>query len=410
MTPCDLTIIVPTYREAANLPVLVPRITAAVHHVGLDAEILIVDDNSPDDTPDLCRRLAAEFPVRLEVRQSERGLSSAVIHGMRQARGAVLLVMDADLSHPPEKIAEPVASLNDPAIDFVIGSRYVPGAATDESWGLFRKLNSRVATWLARPLTRVADPMAGFFALRKTTFASAAPLDPIGYKIGLELIVKGRCRQVREIPIRFADRLHGTSKLTLREQVNYVRHLKRLYEFQFGGWFHLLLFLAVGLAGMGVDLASYAVLLAWLPLAAARGAAIWTAMTFNFWLNRRFTFSAARREPALRQYAAFCLSCLCGAGVNWGLSVGLCRLNSAFDGHRLAAAMLGAVGGAGFNFLLSRSFVFRARTRVGAAAQPQCGVSSPASAELATLPASLGQEPANQVSEAPVRESEPVVS
>ena len=128
MSPCDLSVIVPTYREAANLPGLVARIHAAVRAAGLNGEIVIVDDNSPDETRSVCDVLAADHPVRLETRLHERGLSSAVLHGLRLARGNVLVVMDADLSHPPEKIPELVAALHDSDVDFVIGSRYVPGA------------------------------------------------------------------------------------------------------------------------------------------------------------------------------------------------------------------------------------------------------------------------------------------
>src|SRR6185369_9760502 len=184
---------------------------------------------------------------------------------------------------------------------FVIGSRYVAGAATDEDWGLFRKLNSRGATWLARPLTKAMDPMAGFFALRRTTFESAAPLDPIGYKIGLELIVKCQCRNIREVPITFADRVHGESKLNLKEQLNYLRHLSRLYKHRYPFITTFTQFALVGLTGMAVDLACLAALLLWLPFSTARGVAIWLAMTWNFWLNRRFTFAESNDRPVFVQ-------------------------------------------------------------------------------------------------------------
>lgn len=229
---CHLTIIVPTYLEAENLPELVRRLGMALADANLTGEIVIVDDASPDNTVDVCRDLAAAYPVRLIVRTGERGLSSAVLRGMREARGAVLIVMDADLSHPPEKVPELYRALTDSAADFVIGSRYVPGGRTDEKWGLFRWLNSKIATALTLPLTSARDPLAGFFALRRATFEAAAlRLDPIGYKIGLELIVKCECRGVIEVPIVFADRQRGASKLNLREQFNYLRHLLRLYAF-----------------------------------------------------------------------------------------------------------------------------------------------------------------------------------
>jgi dolichol-phosphate mannosyltransferase len=228
----DISVIVPTYREAENLPVLVRAVAGALGGTAGGYEIVVVDDNSCDGTEEACALLAGTYPLHLLVRRDERGLASAVVHGMRQARGTWLVVMDADLSHPPEAIPSLLASLREGRADFVIGSRYVAGGSTEEGWGVYRWLNSKVATVLAWPLARVRDPMAGFFALPRQLFQSAAPLDPIGYKIGLELLVKCRCRRVVEVPIHFRNRLHGQSKLNLREQFNYLRHLLRLYRFR----------------------------------------------------------------------------------------------------------------------------------------------------------------------------------
>lgn len=230
MSAPTVSIVVPAYREAENLPVLIPRVHAALAEACIPEEILVVDDDSGDGTVEVCRRLAADYPLRLEVRRDERGLSSAVIHGLRLARGEIVAVMDADLSHPPEAIPSLVAPLLGDEADFVVGSRYVAGGSTEDDWGWFRKLNSDVATWLARPLTSVRDPMAGFFALRRETFATATRLDPVGYKIGLELLVKCGCRDVREVPIDFRNRYRGESKLSLKQQWDYLRHLGRLYR------------------------------------------------------------------------------------------------------------------------------------------------------------------------------------
>ena len=227
-----LSVVVPTFCEADNLPELAERLFSSVSQELYDTELIIVDDNSPDETRTICEALSRRFPVRLLVRTNERGLSSAVIEGIRNASGEILVVMDADLSHPPEAVPELVAALENPITDFVIGSRYIRGGSTDEDWGILRYLNSRMATWLATPLTRAADPMAGFFGLRRETFEAAEQLNPIGYKIGLELMVKCRCQRVVEVPIHFANRKCGTSKLNVREQLNYIRHLARLYAFQ----------------------------------------------------------------------------------------------------------------------------------------------------------------------------------
>lgn len=361
----EVSIIIPTYREAENLKVLIPRISAALAGTDITFEMIVVDDNSPDSTPEVCQGLAGQYPLRLIVRTTERGLSSAVLAGMQAAQGEFLCVMDADLSHPPEKLPEIVQALRNPVTDFVIGSRYVAGGSTAGDWGLFRWLNSKGATLLAWPLTSTHDPMAGFIALRRQAYLDAAErLDPIGYKIGLELLVKCGCQKVVEVPISFQDRLHGESKLTLKEQLNYLRHLRRLYNYRFGIWAYLAQFILVGASGMVLDLSMYAL---WLglqivPLPVARGLAIWMAMTWNFWLNRTVTFSFSKNEPWWRQYLAFCSSCLVGAIVNWGASLWLTQSFPFFESHKLTAAAVGVVAGTLFNFTLCRVIVFQKKT------------------------------------------------
>jgi len=383
--PGFISIIVPTYMEAENLQTLIERISKAMAPSGRKYEIVVVDDNSRDGTENIMAELVQQgFSARLITRVSERGLSSAVIEGFRQARGDVLICMDADLSHPPEAIPRLVDVLELDGADFVIGSRYVPGAGTDESWGVFRWLNSKVATLLARPLTSARDPMAGFFALHKNIFAQADKLNPIGYKIALELIVKCRCRNIREIPIHFANRKFGESKLSLREQVNYIKHLKRLADFKYGWFSHLAQFCLVGATGLIVDLITYAILLAFavpwfsqiilrifpsesipalrqvgIAVGLARALAIWMAMSWNFFFNRRVTFSHSRSRGILRQYWQFLVACSLGALVNWTISVSLPHWISFFNNYKLIAAIAGIAGGTVLNFLLSKQWVFR---------------------------------------------------
>ena len=359
-----VSVVIPAYREAENLPVIIPRLSEALRKASLEAEIIIVDDYSGDGTSEVCRDLAKQYPVRLETRQKERGLSSAVLHGLRRAKGDVLIVMDADLSHPPEKVPELVQALDEADVDFVLGSRYIRGGGTDEGWGFARWLNSKVATLMARPFTTAADPMAGFFALRRTTFRRADEdheLNPIGYKIGLELIVKCGCRRVQEVPIQFSNRLHGTSKLSLREQLNYMRHLGRLAEYKLRHLPRLLKFGFVGATGSGIDLIAFALALLVLPVPVARAVAIWVAMTWNFYWNRRWTFFDSHRHSVLGQYLMFCGACLVGAVVSWATSVGLWHLVPFFNTYPLVAAIIGIVGGTLFNFVASSLFVFRGK-------------------------------------------------
>ena len=228
----SVSVIVPAYREALNLRQLTERAFAALDQAGLDAELVIVDDDSQDGSVEIVKELALRFPVRIIVRTDRRGLSSAVLRGFEEAVGEVFVVMDADLQHPPEKIPELAECITSGRADFAVGSRYTDRGSMDRGWPLLRRLNSRVATLLARPLTQVRDPMSGFFALHRDTWRRAPRPDPIGYKIGLELIVKARCRRCLEVPITFADRAAGQSKLTFAEQLRYLRHLLRLYRFR----------------------------------------------------------------------------------------------------------------------------------------------------------------------------------
>jgi dolichol-phosphate mannosyltransferase len=225
-----VSVIVPAYREAENLPELIERLERVRGASGLDLELLIINDESGDRTAAAVERAARGW-VRLATRSTERGLSSAVVLGLGLATHPFIVVMDADLSHPPEDIPRLLRALETGA-DFALGSRYIPGGSTDDRWTLLRAINSRVATLLARPLTSVRDPMSGFFALRRSSLERAAPLNPVGYKIGLELIVKCRSRRIVEVPIHFASRTRGDSKLGLAEQLRYLRHLARLLLFK----------------------------------------------------------------------------------------------------------------------------------------------------------------------------------
>lgn len=226
-----VSIIVPTYKEAVNLPILIARIEAVLKAKQNSFELIIVDDDSQDGTEELIRKL--ELPwARFIKRIGRRGLATAVIEGLEVAKYNTFVVMDADLSHGPENIPDLLDCLNNGA-DFVVGSRYIEGGTTAHDWGFLRWINSRVATLLSRPFTNITDPMSGFFCLSRETLSRAENLNPVGYKIGLELIVKCKCKNVREIPIHFANRLYGESKLSLKEQIAFISHIRRLWMFKF---------------------------------------------------------------------------------------------------------------------------------------------------------------------------------
>ncbi|MEZ6061583.1 MAG: glycosyltransferase family 2 protein [Planctomycetaceae bacterium] len=358
----DVSIVVPAFRESENIRPLTKRLFAATKSGGWSAELIIVDDNSDDGTTEVCAQLAETYPVRLISRADERGLATAVIRGLNEARGALLVVMDADLSHSPESVPKLLHALNSGDTDFVIGSRYTDGGEVDESWSLARRINSRAATLLARGLTDAKDPMAGFFALRRETLERSRGLNPCGYKIGLELIVRCRCRNVVEVPIRFQDRVLGESKLDLKQQGLYVRHLMRLYAFRFPDVLQFSKFAAVGATGMLVDVLCFVGLLPVTGLAAARALAILIAMTWNYELNRRLTFTESDHSRSVDGYLRFCSACSLGACLSWSMSLALVYAFEAFRRQPAGAAFIGAVAAAFVNYALCRVWVFGRRT------------------------------------------------
>jgi len=230
-----LSVIVPTWNEAANLLVLLPRIAAALSTLGCPCEVLVVDDDSPDGSARVAAELAAEFtatqhiPTRVLVRCGARGLASAVVDGARNARYPVVAVLDADLSHDPAALFEITAPVLDGRFDVVIGSRYV-AAGSIGRWPRLRRLTSGLGTRLARALTAVRDPLSGFFAARRDLVdASSLPLAPRGYKILLEILARSRGRlRVGEVPIRFEDRRAGASKFGARQAGEFLLQLSAL--------------------------------------------------------------------------------------------------------------------------------------------------------------------------------------
>lgn len=355
-----ISVIVPTFNEAENLPFLIERLDSVRRDSGMDLELLIMDDDSRDGTVELVAGLDHKW-ICLVTRTGDRGLGKAVCDGLRRARGDVMVVMDADLSHPPESIPALVTPLTN-GYDFAIGSRYVMGGSTPDDWGFFRRLNSRAATLLAMPFTNAKDPMSGFFALRRSTYENAADrLNPIGYKIGLELIVKCDCKSVKEVPIHFSDRKFGESKLSLAEQVRYIKHIRSLLIHKYGTWSHLAQFLVVGLLGTVVNLAALTLLVALgVNVNTAIGVAIGISVVFNFFLNRRFTFAYARKGPIAGQFLGFVAACSLGVFLNYFIASSLVFKYPGL--YPQIAALAGIAAGTGVNFLINRFVVFRKTT------------------------------------------------
>jgi dolichol-phosphate mannosyltransferase len=220
-----ISLIIPTYNEQGNLPRLVSELFSACKKLNL--ELVIVDDNSPDGTGKLAEQLARKHQIQVIHRSGKLGLSSAVVAGFRAAKGNILGVMDADLSHPPDVVPRLVLPLLDNKAEVVVGSRYVRGGGV-EIWPVFRRLTSFGATLLARPLTKVRDPMSGLFFLRNQVI-SGIDFKAEGYKIGLEIIVKGTYGRIAEVPYVFRNRTVGKSKLSLAEDYHYLKNLAQFY-------------------------------------------------------------------------------------------------------------------------------------------------------------------------------------
>ena len=232
-----LSVVVPTFNETLNIRPLCERLFSSIkkQNPALAVELFYVDDESQGTkkTLEIVKELVKEgYPVRIHSRKKSqgRGLSSAVLLGFNEATYEAILCMDADLQHEPESVysvALPVLSGN---AEFTVGSRYCGGGGFGFDWAIHRKLISGTATALAWGVSRSTDPMSGFFCTTKKVLArGAARINPIGFKIGLEVMARCRANPVVDVPITFQSRIAGESKLTMKQNIYYVQQLIALY-------------------------------------------------------------------------------------------------------------------------------------------------------------------------------------
>jgi dolichol-phosphate mannosyltransferase len=354
-----ISIIVPTYKERENIPPLVERTDQALD--GRDYEIVFVDDNSQDGTEELVATLSKQYPVRVMVRKDEKGLASAVVHGIDHTEGGTIVVMDADLQHPPEVLPALLNSVNN-GVDIAIASRYVPGGGCGE-WGLIRKIISAGAIILAHlllPTTRVVkDPMSGFFAFKRKV-VDKARLKPSGYKILLEVLMEGDFQNVAEVPFNFQNRQEGESKLNARQQIEYLRHIASLM-WRKGEMLRFVKFCLVGGSGVVVNEG-----LLWLftekvglPYLASAAIAIETSILSNFVLNNYFTFRQ-RNEPGIKAFFIrmwkFNMVSLAGLGINLGV---LALFTEVFGIYYLLANLVGITVAFLWNYLVNTWWTWR---------------------------------------------------
>lgn len=313
-----ITVILPTFNEAENIKCMVPALSGLFLEQGIDGEIVIVDDNSTDGTADVASKLADKHPVRVHVRKHERGLSKAVMDGFKLAEGDICIVMDADMSHPVEKIPAMIMPIVQQKCDVTVGSRYIPGGGC-ENWPIGRKVISRVAGLLAKGVTSLSDPTSGFMAIRKAVM-NGIELDPRGWKIVLEVAVKTN-RRILEVPIIFKDRKEGESKLGFKAQTDYLHHLWRLYEYKHPTLFEYFKFCMVGFSGLLVDTAVLVALVSLFSLD-PRFAAVFaflTAASWNYFFNRIWAFKIGRSTKISYSYISFIVICLFGLGIRIGV-------------------------------------------------------------------------------------------
>ena len=253
MPKFDLSIIIPTYNERENISLLLEKVFNEFKENKIKGEVIVVDDNSPDKTGDLVESLTRKYrDLRIVHRKGKLGLSSAVLEGWKISKGEVFGVMDADLSHAPEKISELFFPIQKEGIDFTIGSRYIKGGKII-GWNFKRKILSYFATLLARPFTSIRDPMTGFFMIKRKC-VDFNKLNSKGFKILLELILKAKYNQVKEIPIVFTNRIKGKSKAGTKEIFCYLKNLwgyKKYAKLKFLNQFFK--FALVGLLGTFVN-------------------------------------------------------------------------------------------------------------------------------------------------------------
>jgi len=230
------SIVVPAYHERLNIKPLTTRLFAALGNAdSKKTELIYVDDNSNDGSVEEVEALQKQgYNIRIIVRTTERGLSSAVLRGFEESKGEYLMCMDADLQHPPETVPDFLQNLR--KHPFSIGTRYAEGVGIDKDWPLYRRVISSGARILARPLTTASDPMSGFFGVQKK-YLVTKNVNTQGFKIALELLAKlplPKDQEIGEVPYSFGVRTEGESKLSSKVMIQYLEQLKELYIYKFG--------------------------------------------------------------------------------------------------------------------------------------------------------------------------------
>jgi len=327
--PLRFSLIIPTYKEAKNIPQIVDQLSRLLDsQLAGDYELIVVDDNSPDDTWKVAQELTADYPqLRVMRRIEERGLSTAVIRGWQVARGEVLGVIDADLQHPPELLLQLWGEIQRGA-DLAVASRHVEGGGVSD-WSIIRRFLSRGAQTIGLILLpgvigRVSDPMSGYFMVRRQCLVGR-PLSPLGYKILIEVLGRGRVPWIGEVGYVFQERQAGESKVTWKQYVEYLQHLLRL-RLSLGHIGRFIRFGLVGFSGVFVDMAVFYLLREHVELGLTRSAILSAevAILNNFLWNDLWTFGDISRHQRgwrkrFKRFLKFNVICLVGLILNVSL-------------------------------------------------------------------------------------------
>ena len=330
----QFSLVIPTFNESRNVETIVSQLTGLLDPVVAEEyELILVDDDSPDRTWEVAQTLTSDYPqLKVMRRQQERGLSSAVIRGWQAAQGEILGVIDADLQHPPEILLKLLTQVQQ-GCDLAVASRHVEGGGVSE-WSIVRRFLSRGAQVLGllilpNVVGRVSDPMSGYFMIRRSAIAGPK-LNPMGYKILLEVIGRGQVQDIAEVGYVFQERRAGESKVTWRQYVDYLLHLGRLrsdgriarlrQRLPIGRFIR---FGVVGFSGVFVDLAIFYLLRTGLGLGLTRSAVLSAevAIVNNFLWNDAWTFAdLAKRQQGwpsrFKRFLKFNAICLSGLILN----------------------------------------------------------------------------------------------
>lgn len=359
-----LSIVIPTFNERENVEIISERISQTMGSIPY--EILFVDD-SIDDTPEFLEKISKNDPrIRYIHREIRGNLATAVVLGIEQSVGELITVMDADLQHPPELLAEMMKAMTDD-VDIVIPSRFVPGGNDGGLKGI-RKFMS----WFARvsgqivlsDLRNVTDPTGGFFMFRRRV-VEGVKLKPIGWKIMIEILVRGHYGKIAEIPYAFSPREHGDSKFSFKEQINYGLHLLRLLKDSPKDR-RFFLFAIVGGLGVVVNMIIYMILLQIAAMSPGISSMIAGTLTifFNFALNKTLTWRDRKGTPVFKSLVKYIIVSVIGIAINVGVVIILIRMLSSVFLIAYIAQLLGIAAATLWNYVVNNKWTFRSENKV----------------------------------------------